>query len=400
MSKTLNIKITDAVIKQTLGDSSIRQIRDPRYPLYFIVNRTRTGGSWTYVHYQHGKQYRRKIGSYPALKSKRLFDALPEIIQSLAISVKRDIQTDSFLTLNEILNWYLNRSLTDRRLSRSRKTDIKYVITKYLIPNIGNVNIKTIDHHLIDTQLMWPLQQQLNVSTVQTIFKVLKQTTKQAKKLKMIATDPFAAINFSDFIQARISAKDGALRAEHLAILAQQWQKHEDKTSVILAVMMLCCGTRLGETRQAKWQDIDSVNNEWFIPAKNTKTRQAHRVPVTDELMQLLVHYRSMATGAFLFGKFKPLSAVQASQLVKQLSGGQWTAHDLRKLARTIWADSGVDYMIAEMLLNHKLSKIDQAYIHTYAEQQKRKALNQYHSQLLHLGFFLCLNHDTNLLSI
>ncbi len=68
--------------------------------------------------------------------------------------------------------------------------------------------------------------------------------------------------------------------------------------------------------------------------------------------------------------------------MVRSVSLGEWTAHDLRKLARTCWADLGVDYMVAEQLLNHSMTKLDQAYIHTYMENQKRSAIELWHGHL------------------
>ena len=78
----------------------------------------------------------------------------------------------------------------------------------------------------------------------------------------------------------------------------------------------------------------------------------------------------------------EPISRQQASQLIRTVSHGNWSAHDLRKLARTIWADIGIDYMISELLLNHTPSKLDRVYIHTYAEKKTRQALQEYHQWL------------------
>ena len=40
--------------------------------------------------------------------------------------------------------------------------------------------------------------------------------------------------------------------------------------------------------------------------------------------------------------------------------------------------DLKVDYMIGEFLLNHAMSKLDEAYIHTEAQALKREALEKY----------------------
>ncbi|MCG9679098.1 hypothetical protein [Vibrio sp. Isolate24] len=76
------------------------------------------------------------------------------------------------------------------------------------------------------------------------------------------------------------------------------------------------------------------------------------------------------------------IHATKASEMVREISQGQWSAHDLKKLARTVWADLGVDYLVAETLLNDAKGKLDQAYIHTHTELQKLSALKAYHSWL------------------
>ncbi|MCP5899143.1 hypothetical protein NL320_27295, partial [Klebsiella pneumoniae] len=49
-----------------------------------------------------------------------------------------------------------------------------------------------------------------------------------------------------------------------------------------------------------------------------------------------------------------PLSKGQAQKLIKQSAKGRYRSHDLRKLARSTWAEIGIDYWVAERLVNHK----------------------------------------------
>jgi hypothetical protein len=72
-----------------------------------------------------------------------------------------------------------------------------------------------------------------------------------------------------------------------------------------------------------------------------------------------------------------------------RLGKGEWTSHDLRKVARTGWTDLGVDFLIGEMLVNHTMTRNVQTYIHTSAEQLKREALNKWHEWLDGKGFNL-----------
>ena len=55
----------------------------------------------------------------------------------------------------------------------------------------------------------------------------------------------------------------------------------------MLALMMLAHGTRIGETRMARWSEISLAAAEWFIPAGNTKTRTEHRLPLTGTVLMV-----------------------------------------------------------------------------------------------------------------
>lgn len=93
--------------------------------------------------------------------------------------------------------------------------------------------------------------------------------------------------------------------------------------------------------------------------------------------------------GAYLFPGIhgQPLGKTPAQFAFAVLAGEEWTSHDLRKTARTAWADLGVDYLIGELLLNHALKALDVTYIHTTAEAQKRQALERWHAWLDERGF-------------
>lgn len=78
----------------------------------------------------------------------------------------------------------------------------------------------------------------------------------------------------------------------------------------------------------------------------------------------------------------KPISSDKASQWVRDFSQQHWSGHDLRKRARSIWAELGVDYIVAESLLNHSGSALDEAYIYSHMAENKREALQTYHEWL------------------
>lgn len=193
-----------------------------------------------------------------------------------------------------------------------------------------------------------------------------------------------------------IKPKPARLRGDDLPTLLQDLTERIERAPLesMLALMMLCHGTRLGETRQARWKNLNLTTRQWFIPAPDTKTKAEHTLPLTAQACALIERYRTMQQTAGYQGPLlfpgrsgTPISATNASTLFAGLAKGSWSSHDLRKVARTAWADLGVDYMVGEMLLNHAMKDLDATYIHTTAEGMKRKALETWHDHLDHHGF-------------
>jgi len=155
---------------------------------------------------------------------------------------------------------------------------------------------------------------------------------------------------------------------------------------------MLTLGTRIGETRRAKWSCFNLSNNPvWVIPATDTKNKKPHTIYLPSEVADLLREWKDYQVsryykGPYLFPDRKdksPMESIEASQLFKHLSEGQWTSHDLRKCARICWAENGVDYMVAERMLNHELNKIAEAYLDTKVKTLHLEALQDHVQWLL-----------------
>lgn len=68
---------------------------------------------------------------------------------------------------------------------------------------------------------------------------------------------------------------------------------------------------------------------------------------------------------------------------------GEWTSHDLRKLARTGWADLGIDHLVGELLINHAMGHNVKVYIQSGVMARKREALETWHAHLDQHGFGL-----------
>jgi integrase len=389
----MTVAFSDAELRRRADDPSAVLMRDPRHPgLYFRFTEARPRGTWSLV---VRKKWMR-IGSYPELSAKAVLAALPETRQRLSADTKANAAISPWTTLGELLTWYSDRMSRDRHLSTKRKATAKSAIACHLIPRVGSLTFAEIDRATLDTKLMWPLQETLSLEFLRLIFALLVLACRQAHTLSMIPANPMTGIKFSDFSKTKIKAKSARLRGLQMEALLEQLAEAfaQRPAHGMLALMMLCHGTRVGETRMALWSHTSLADRTWHIPAVHTKTRVEHSLPLTEQVCALLSRYRAAQatagyTGQYLFPARhgKGMSEGQASMVFTQLGQGEWTSHDLRKLARTGWADLGIDFLIGEMLINHAMGHNVQAYIHTTVEARKREALEKWHAHLDAKGF-------------
>lgn len=394
MSKTALITFSDAEIKRQASTGTARDLRDARFPgVYLRFGQRRERGTWYLV---SGSKWN-KIGGYPELPVKNLISALPAVRERLAVDPGASAAAGTLHTVGQLLDWFSDRHSRDRSLSAKRKATTASVISCHLKPRLQDLAVAEVSRSTLDKLLMWPAQAEVSLSYVRLMWGVLVVSFRQAAKLREIASNPIAGFKFTDFTTARVVPKASRLRAVQLEEVLKQLRVGFDESPVdcTLALLMLCHGTRVGETRQARWAHLTpGAQAEWFFPAENTKTRCEHRLPLTRQALALLERYRTWQRsrgyqGAFIFPakNGRPMTESQACAVFTRLGRGEWTSHDLRKVARTGWTDLGVDYLIGEMLVNHTLTRNVQTYIHTSAEQLKREALEKWHAWLDSKGF-------------
>ncbi|WP_223511112.1 tyrosine-type recombinase/integrase [Pseudomonas sp. GL-B-19] len=392
---TLAVVFSDAEIRRRASDPSAVLMRDPRYPgLYFRFTEARPRGTWSLV---VRKKWNR-IGAYPDLSAKAVLAALPDLRMRLGADPEAGAAVSPWATLGELLRWYADRMSRDRNLSDERKATSKSAIARHLIPRVGDMPLADIRHGALDTQLMWPLQETYSLEYVRLIFGLLVIACRQARTLGLIPKNPMVGIKFGDFSKKKINAKPARLRGVQVeGLLSQLYDLFESNPQpAMLALMMLCHGTRIGETRKAQWSHISLSERTWYLPVGNTKTRVEHSLPLTEQVCTLLIRYRAAQKASnydgdclFRSHRGKGMSKGQASAVFAGLGEGVWSSHDLRKLARTGWADLGIDFLIGEMLINHAMGHNVQAYIHTTVEERKRAALELWHAHLDGKGFSL-----------
>ena len=402
MPKTLQVQLSDAAIKKHAADLDVAELKDPRHPLRFRYRRDRSRGSWHVVIFDRGAHWR-KASNWPDVPARLMLESLPKVVQRLMEERKAAATVDGWQLVGEVLEWYAARVEASRPLSDSRKSTALSAVRLHLLPRLGLVKLRDLNKATLDDLFYMPLQAEYSPAHIKGLLGVLKVAFRQALRQSRITVDPLAAVTFSDFSKAKIPPKGARLRHVSIAELLASWAERFELAApeIAFAALMLCHGTRISETRKAKWQNVSLAAGEWFFPAVDTKPKRDHVLPLTPQVVAFLTRYREWQkakgyAGAYLFPapdrSGKPMGRSRSFAIFTRLGGGEWTSHDLRKLASTRWAEQGTDTLVVDLLLNHAVGQLKSTYVQTNAAALKRAALTRWHEWLDGQGF-ICL-HD------
>ena len=394
---TLNVSLSDSVIKRYADDPTVDELNDPRHPLRFRYRNDRTKGSWHIVRHDKGDIWR-KAANWPDVPARLMIDSVPGVLARWLADPKAPATVDGWERVGQVLAWYVERLKADRALSSERRASSMSLINRQLVPALGDLHLNKLNPDTLDRHLIWHMQEEYSLGYVKSALDVLKVVFNRAWTLKKITVNPMAGVTFGNFTKAKIRPKGARLRHVAVVDLLAVWAETfvTDPAGVALMVLMLTHATRITETRLAKWKNIHLDAGEWFVPGADTKSKRDHLLPLTPQAVAFLERYRDNQkargyAGAYLFPSTahpgRPMSRSQAFAVFTRYGAGEWTSHDLRKLAPSIWANLGVDPLVGKLLLNHATTDLERTYFQAMGEQVKRNALERWHGWLDAQGF-------------
>ena len=144
---------------------------------------------------------------------------------------------------------------------------------------------------------------------------------------------------------------------------------------------------KLLENRSMRWSDVDLESRWWSIPATVAKNGQAHRVPLSQGVLDILKLRRAAASerAIFVFENIPGAGSVAhrgkkaASVLCRSLTF-EFRAHDLRRTAATRMAEAGIPRDHIAKVLNHVEGgpAATRVYDRYNYDAEKRDALNRW----------------------
>lgn len=123
-------------------------------------------------------------------------------------------------------------------------------------------------------------------------------------------------------------------------------------------LLLLFTGMRKMEAASLRWEDIDLKSKT--ITLQDTKNHEIHTLPMSDFVYELMERRSRNKTSEFVFSAesktgyiYEPKKAVNR---VVELSGVQFTLHDLRRAFATVTDSLDLPAYALKRLLNHKMN--------------------------------------------
>ena len=386
--KTVNLSLSMQVISNATERSV--QLRDALCPS-LVFRFTKSIGRVGTFHVRFTKDgitTSKVLGSFPTMSvkaaRKATFHYLSEIEKANYAITKQYV----FGCCGELLKRYQDIRLVTPGTSIKTKRNISHQINHILMPTLRTIKIEELSSRLLAENWLVPNYKSYKISTLKSSFQFLKAAFSQMEKLGYLASNPISKLSFNDLTSSRVKPKKCKIESMELKSLS----KLISSLSPDMKMMCyLCLGylTRNRETALARWEHFDFNKMLWHIPAENTKTGQSITHPITPAMLALLKKYRvwqrQKTRSKFLFPQrkgYKPVSESHAANKLAKLTNKQFSLHDLRKYGSSYLRDMGVDYFIVERILNHKMTTLDQTYIHTSTSIIIRRELEEWHGEM------------------
>lgn len=355
----------------------------------------RTGGSriWRFKYKFFGKEKLLTIGPYPSvslLQARSLRDQAKEAIRQERdpAKEKQDAkrlahyrQAQTFQLVAE--EWY---ALNLSTWSKNYADNIRNRLKADVYPSLGNVPVATLTVQEILACLR-KVEARGCHDLAHRILNVLRQVMRYAVITGRAERDVTIELKgaLSRYRKGHFASIDGD-QLPHLVRAIETNEARLFKQTVIALKLIMLTFVRTSELIQATWEEFDLENTLWTIPAERMKTRIAHQVPLSRQVLALLHDLKETygGTGYILpsvVRRNKPISNNTILMALARLGYKKaMTGHGFRALAMsTIKEKLGYRHEVVDRQLAHlPRNAVDQAYDRAQFLPERKKMMQEW----------------------
>ena len=159
------------------------------------------------------------------------------------------------------------------------------------------------------------------------------------------------------------------LKEDQLVRLVEVLRTDANRPVCHILMFLLSTGSRLNETIQAKWSQVDTENGVWRIPASNSKSKRTRAVPLNDSALWVLEQARVQGDFDYIFANpatGKPFVTITRVwyRIRKQVGISHLRIHDLRHSFASLLVSGGRSLYEVQQILGHSDPKVTMRYAH------------------------------------
>ena len=277
------------------------------------------------------------------------------------------------------------KEFVERTLKGSARQQALTRLSRYALPHLGKLQVQSLDADNIAEALrpIWTAKAETALRTRDLILRTLR-----------FARPDFALMEstLARAISGRLPTqpKNKNFKSMPYVQVPDFMAKLADKKTMgsLALMMVILTATRSGETRGARWSEIDFNDGVWTVPAERMKMKRLHRIPLTDQMIAVLKERRAMPKAklkpndlVFPGATGKPLSDMTLTKILRDMKE-PFHVHGFRSSFRDWAADkTSMPREIAEAAIAHAVSNaVEAAYLRTTFFDKRRELINAWGS--------------------
>ncbi|MGL5948864.1 MAG: tyrosine-type recombinase/integrase [Aeromonas sp.] len=243
-------------------------------------------------------------------------------------------------------------------VSPSHLSCVRAQIEQHLLPHLGDISVTKITAPLAISALR-AVEERGHLLTVRRTCAVLNEIMDYCANHGIITANPCAAM--AKVFKQPIKTNYPTLKPHELPELMTAIAANTAQSAITLHCLQWMIHTlvRPREAAAARWDELDIEARVWHIPAQRMKMKRPHRVPLTDQMLDLLEALRPISGHRpYLFpNAHRPLGHISPTSINTALIGmgfrGRLVAHGIRSLGSTTLNEQGFSADVIEAALSH-----------------------------------------------